>query len=172
MNNEAHHLLSKIINKGHYVAWALESHETWRKTKKSQGWSYGPSRDNVKKTNPLMVSFVNLPADVKGQNCLTPYAVVNFFRVFAGEKTLRELDELLAEIAEGKKPDLLDRLGEYVHSHFLAAQLAKGETVETREDMLIYQDLDAEVKSWDTQLALEAINYLRQEISNAITAAV
>jgi hypothetical protein len=165
LNGEAYQFLGKIINDGRYVDWAEESHETWRKTKAGQGWTYGPVRDNAKKTNPLMARFTDLPADVKGQNSLTPYAVVNFFRVVAGEKTLPELSNLLAAIAGGKDPALLNQLAEYVHSHFVAAQLAKGETSKTREDLRIYEELDEEARSWDTQLALDVINSLRQKIS-------
>jgi hypothetical protein len=165
LNDEAYQFLNNFINEGLYMAWAQETHETWRKTKDSQGWTYGPVRDNTKKTNPLMVAFIDLPADVRGQNCLTPYAVTNFFRGCVGHKSLAELDQMLLEIIDGKQPSLVEQLGEYVHSHFLAAQLAKGETVETRNDMLIYQDLTEEMKSWDVQLILETIKQLRDEIS-------
>ncbi|MEW5958137.1 MAG: RyR domain-containing protein [Chloroflexota bacterium] len=165
MNGETKRFLSDFINTGRYIAWAEAAHESWRKTKESQGWKYGPARDNARKTNPALVDFADLRADTRGQSSLTPYAVVNFFRVTAGDKSLSELDELLAAILAGQNPELLSQLGEYVHSHFTAAQLAKGQTVETRDDLQVYEALDDETKSWDTQLALDMIGYLRQEIS-------
>lgn len=165
MNGETSEFLSDLINNGRYEEWADEAHETWRSTKASQGWSYGPKRDSASKTNPNMVPFAELPAVAKGQNSLTPYAVVNFFRIFAASKSLSELDEILADIIEGRNSALLDRLGEYIHSHFLAAQLAKGETINTRNDMVVYEALDEDTKSWDTQSALEVIRFLRQEIA-------
>jgi hypothetical protein len=165
LNDKTFQFLGKIINTGRYVDWAQEVHETWRKVKESQGWTFGPVRSSADKTNPFMILFSDLPGEVKGQNSLTPYAVVNFFRVFAGEKTLSELDTMLAAVIDGKDPALLGQLAEYIHSHFVAAQLVKGETVQIRDDMLVYEDLDEETKSWDTHLALDIIKYLRYEIS-------
>ena len=164
-NNQTHRFLSELINHGRYLAWAEQAHKTWRQTKLSQGWSYGPTRDNTQKTNPGLKPFADLSPAARGQNSLTPYAVVNFFRVYAADKTLAELEDMLAALVQGQTPDLLEQLGEYVHSHFLAAQLAKGETIDTRTDMLVYEALDAEAKSWDTQSALEVIKFLRQEIA-------
>ena len=89
MTSETYKFLSDLINNGRYVDWADEAHEAWRQTKASQGWSYGPERDNDKKTNPLMKPFTELPADAQGQNSLTPYAVVNFFRLYAADKISR-----------------------------------------------------------------------------------
>jgi len=91
--------------------------------------------------------------------------VVNFFRLYAADKTLAELDWLLESIVAGQNPNLLERLGEYIHSHFLAAQLAKGETVDTRDDMLVYEALDDDTKSWDKESALEVIHHLRGMIA-------
>jgi len=165
LTSETYKFLSDLINNGRYMDWADEAHETWCRTKESQGWRYGPERDNVKKTNPGMVPFADLPADTKGQNSLTPYAVVNFFRLYAADKSLSDFDSMLKLIVEGENPNLLERLGEYVHSHFLAAQLAKGDTIHTRNDMVIYEALDEDTKSWDTQSALEAIRQLRKTIA-------
>ena len=165
MKNEAYRFLTRLVNSGHYMTWAGESHETWRQTKIHQGWRYGPTRDNDEKTNPKMKPFADLPPEARGQSSLTPYAVVNFFRVHAAAKSLAELDALLAAVVEGRAPTLVDQLGEYVHSHFLAAQLAQGDTTDTRNDMVVYEALDEDTKSWDTQSALEVIKFLRQEIA-------
>jgi hypothetical protein len=165
LNGEVYKFLTDLINNGRYMDWADEAHETWRRTKQSQGWRYGPDTDRTKKTNPNMVPFAELPATARGQNSLTPYAVVNFFRIYAAGKSLAELDEIFATVVEARNSALLERLGEYVHSHFLAAQLAKGETINTRSDMIVYEALDEDTKSWDTQSALEVIKFLRQEIT-------
>lgn len=165
MSHETYQFLTKFINSGHYMTWAEEAHETWRQTKIRQGWSYSPTRDNDKKTNPNMKPFADLPPEARGQNSLTPYAVANFFRVHAATRGLAELDALLAGVVEGKAPNLLEQLGEYIHSHFLAAQLAKGDTIDTRTDMVVYEALDEDTKSWDTQSALEVIKFIRQDIA-------
>lgn len=168
MSGETYWVLSELINTGRYMAWAEAAHETWRETKVSQGWTYGPERDSARKTNPYMLAFGDLPPGKKGASSLTPYAVVNFFRVIAGEKSLTELDALLAAIVADQAPDLLKRLAEYIHSHFMAAQIFRGETVETRDDLLVYEILDDETKSWDIGLALDMVKYLRQEISKRV----
>lgn len=164
MKNETYNFLTDIINNGGYMMCAQQAHETWMATKKAQGWDYGSSRDNEKKLNPLMRPFSELPADIQGQNSLTPYAVVNFFRIKAADTELSGL-ELMLDQAE-IDPRLMDQLGEYVHSHFVAAQLAKGESVKTRKDMIVYENLDDETKSWDTKSALVVIKYLKEEVKN------
>lgn len=162
---KAYQFLTHIINTGRYLEWAEATHQTWRSTKESQGWTYGPVRDNAGKTSPFLRPFADLPAEIKGQNSFTPYAVVNFFRTRSGQITLAELDELLAQIVNGQQPGLLEELAEYVHSHFVAVQLARGNTVHTRDDLQVYQDLPADVQSWDRELALEMISHLRQTIA-------
>lgn len=164
MNKKAGNFLSDMINRGGYLECARQTHQTWLDTKTAQGWRYGPTRDEVNKTNPLMVSFADLPPAVRGQNSLTPYAVVNFFRITAAENSLPELAARLEQLLSGQNPGLLEQLGEYVHSHFVAAQLAKGDTGDSRNDMLVYEALTDEVKSWDTQLALGVVKFLRQQI--------
>jgi hypothetical protein len=164
--SETYKFLNDLINNGRYVEWAEKAHETWCQTKESQGWRYGPERDKVKKTNPVLVPFDDLPAEARGQNSLTPYAVVNFFRLRAADKSLAEFDSLLESIVAGNDPNLLERLGEYIHSHFLAAQLAKGETIDTRDDMIVYEALDEDTKSWDKESALEVMRQLRQTIAS------
>jgi hypothetical protein len=42
-------------------------HEAWRAERESQGWTYGPVRDNIAKTNPLLVAFDALPEREKGR---------------------------------------------------------------------------------------------------------
>lgn len=157
-------ILEDIINQGKYREWAKDAHETWKATKEAQGWTYAETRDSAKKTNPIMRPFEELPADVQGQNCLTPYAVVNYFRVYHGEIEAAELGALLTETAEGRNDAVLQMVGEYVHSHFIAAQLAKGATVATRDDMTVYERLKPDVKTWDTESAKKVMVYLRDEV--------
>jgi hypothetical protein len=164
MVDEAYQLLTDIVNTGQYTECARVAHETWRATKEAQGWKYGKERSNEEKTNPLMLPFDELPDEIKGLNSLTPYAVVNFIRTKEGKRTLHCLDELLKEMLDGKNGPLVQEMSEYVHSHFLVAQLPKGATPQTRKDMIVYEDLDQETQSWDTNSALEVIKYLRKRL--------
>ena len=162
---KARELLDNLVNRGAYVGCAKEAHDAWRSTKESQGWVYGVERDAAKKTNPLMVDYEVLPAESRGQSCLTPYAVVNYFRVEHGENTLTELDTLLQQTIVGSQPQLLEQVGEYVHSHFIAAQMVKGATVQTRDDMCTYEALTSDQRSWDVEMAKSVMQYLRREVA-------
>jgi len=153
-------LLEDMINKGAYMDCAKDAHEAWRNTKISQGWTYAETRDNAKKTNPLLRPYEELPTEMQGQNALTPYAVMNYLRVEQGELETSELEGLLGEIVAGNKEGILQEIGEYVHSHFLAAQLARGATVATRDDMKTYERLTPDQRTWDTESAKAVMKYM------------
>lgn len=40
---------------------ARNVHENWAKSRFSEGWTYGPLRDDVKKTHPCLVPYDELP---------------------------------------------------------------------------------------------------------------
>lgn len=44
-------------------AMAKNVHEVWADTRISQGWTYGPERDDVKKEHPMLVPYKELPED-------------------------------------------------------------------------------------------------------------
>jgi len=46
-------------------AIAENAHEVWAKTRKDEGWSYGPVRDDVQKKNPDMLPYNLLPESEK-----------------------------------------------------------------------------------------------------------
>lgn len=159
---KASEILEDLINTGKYRECARQAHVTWRATKEAQGWKYGDKRDTTAKTNHLMVPFEQLPKELQGQNSLTPYAVVNYLRVMYGDMEAELFKRLVQDFTEGKKSEEVEKLGEYVHSHFIAGQLTRGETTETRKDMVVYNALDAETKSWDTKPALEVMKYVAE----------
>ena len=39
---------------------ARNVHEVWAKSRMSEGWTYGPVRDDVKKQHPCLVPYENL----------------------------------------------------------------------------------------------------------------
>ena len=157
-------VLAEIVNTGAYEECSRESHERWMKTKLEQGWTYGPTRDNVNKKNPFMVDYQQLPEKELRMNRVTPYAVVNFLRVDYPDKNLLELKRVLGDLKEGKDQKELQKLSEYVHSHFIAAQLAIGETAGTRNDMTVYESLSPETQSWDSEIAKQVIDFVMRKI--------
>ena len=46
-------------------AIAENAHDVWAVERQAQGWSYGPQRDDVKKHNPCMVPYSQLPENEK-----------------------------------------------------------------------------------------------------------
>jgi hypothetical protein len=157
---KAKQFLDDMVNNGTYTGCAKEAHETWRATKASQGWTYAATRDNAAKKNPLMLPFEELPADIQGQNSLTPYAVTNFFRVNYSDADMPEFEGTIDAVVAGRDDALLQKVGEYVHSHFLGAMLSKGATVKTRDDMITYDKLTPDQKSWDLESAKSAMKYM------------
>ena len=164
MSNSANEFLNAFINQGRYMECAREAHEAWREIKTSQGRSYGEKRDPDNKKNPFLLPFEELPEAVQGANSATPYAVANFFRTVAGRENLEDLEKLFEDILAGKEPELLEELGEYIHSHFIISLLSKGESTKTRRDMVVYEDLDDDTRSWDTYIGQEVIRFMQKEI--------
>lgn len=46
------------------------SHENWTRQKESEGWEYGPEKDELRKKHPCMVDFVHLPPDQQAKDYL------------------------------------------------------------------------------------------------------
>lgn len=161
--------LTDVINRGDYENCAKQAHESWLRSKLEQGWTYGPQRDDERKLNPFLVGFEDLPNEAKAANTATPYAVTNFFRTKIGKNSsLEELKTLFQSLLSFKNKEILAELSEYVHSHFIITLIAKGENTQTRKDMVVFEDLDNDVKSWDTYIALEVIEYLQKKLDGVI----
>lgn len=45
-------------------------HKRWSEQRASQGWTWGPTRDNDAKKNPLMVPFASLPQFEKSKDAM------------------------------------------------------------------------------------------------------
>ena len=60
------------------------SHEAWLKHKKSDGWSYGPTKDVEKKLHPCMVPFDELPSEQRMKDrifCAICKALLPLFKI-------------------------------------------------------------------------------------------
>ncbi len=164
MRMNSYDFLTDFINSGRYMELAETAHNAWLRTKIEQGWSYGKKRDHKKKHNPWIMPFEALPDKVRGANVMSPYSVANYFRTESGDKPLEELKAVFEGIINGEDDEMLHDVGEYVHSHFLVNMISQGDTTKSRKDMVVYEDLDEETKSWDTQIALDVIKVLVEEI--------
>jgi hypothetical protein len=57
-----------IFHLGHPEATPENSHESWLKQKKEEGWSYGPTKDVEKKEHPCFVPYSELPVEQKAKD--------------------------------------------------------------------------------------------------------
>lgn len=59
-------------------ALAENVHDTWAQSRIDAGWTYGPARDDAKKTNPCLVPYGDLPESEKEYDRDTALATVKF----------------------------------------------------------------------------------------------
>ena len=50
---------------------AENTHETWALQRMREGWTYGPRRDDAKKTHPCLVPYAELPESEKAYDRAT-----------------------------------------------------------------------------------------------------
>lgn len=59
-------------------ALAENVHDTWARSRMDAGWTYGPVRDDAKKTNPCLVPYGDLLESEKAYDRDTALATVKF----------------------------------------------------------------------------------------------
>lgn len=59
---------------------AAAVHETWMRGRLAQGWTYGPERNDVLKTNPCIVPYENLTEVEKAYDRETARTVVRLLK--------------------------------------------------------------------------------------------
>ena len=57
---------------------AKNVHEVWAKERIKEGWTYGPIRDDEKKTTPCLVAYEELPESEKEYDRLTAFETLKF----------------------------------------------------------------------------------------------
>ena len=155
--------LNKLINDEEYIAYAQAAHQAWKEAKERDGWQFGPQRDKEKKTNPLLVSYDDLPEKHKHLNKLSPYSVINFLRTEVVEEDtgIKEFKDYLDEMLEGTQADQMEALAEYIHSHFVSGLIAQGEDTDSRTDMRTFDELDKATKNWNTDISISILKHLK-----------
>ena len=53
-------------------------HDTWARSRMDAGWTYGPVRDDARKTNPCLVPYGDLPESEKAYDRHTALATIKF----------------------------------------------------------------------------------------------
>ena len=59
-------------------AMAKNVHEVWAETRISQGWTYGPERDDAKKEHPMLVPYTEIPEEEKEYDRNTAMETLRF----------------------------------------------------------------------------------------------
>ena len=59
-------------------ALAENVHDTWARSRMDAGWTYGPVRDDAKKTNPCLVPYGELPESEKAYDRDTAISTLRF----------------------------------------------------------------------------------------------
>ena len=59
-------------------ALAENVHDLWARSRMDSGWTYGPERDDAKKTNPCLVPYGELPESEKTYDRDTALATIKF----------------------------------------------------------------------------------------------
>lgn len=57
---------------------AKNVHEVWALNRINEGWTYGPKRDDVKKTHPCLVPYEDLPENEKLYDKATSQETLKF----------------------------------------------------------------------------------------------
>lgn len=52
---------------------ATQVHDIWAQGRIAEGWTYGETRDDAKKTNPCLVPFADLPESEQAYDLSTAY---------------------------------------------------------------------------------------------------
>ena len=59
-------------------AMAENVHEVWAERRMSEGWTYGPIRDDAKKQTPCLVPYADLPEEEKEYDRSTALETLKF----------------------------------------------------------------------------------------------
>lgn len=69
-------LPQELIDLGEAIAENV--HEVWAQSRLSEGWTYGPARDDVRKQTPCLVPYSDLPEEEKAYDRNTAFETVRF----------------------------------------------------------------------------------------------
>jgi hypothetical protein len=136
---------------------ARRCHEGWLEAKRANGWKYGPKADPAEKTNPYVVPFDDLPAEIKESN-------------EAGSKAALEALSDLGLIPT-KEGDLAWAIAQRLHDAWSEKKLEQGwaygpvrdDRKKIHPDLLPYSALSDEDRSYDYEAACSALKALRDQ---------
>jgi len=119
---------------------ASMEHDRFCRERRLLGWVYGEKKDIGSKITPYLVSFNELPDDIKVYSRESIYAI---------PVILKELDyEIyrMEEVEELDDPYIVDRLARIVHDRYVEERGNEGDTPETNSSMVEFDALPDDMK--------------------------
>ena len=69
-------LPQELLDLGEAIAENV--HEVWAQGRLSEGWTYGPEKDGIKKQTPCLVPYSDLPEEEKAYDRNTAFETIKF----------------------------------------------------------------------------------------------
>ena len=119
---------------------ASMEHDRFCRERRLLGWVYGEKKDIDNKITPHLVSFDELPDDIKVYNIESIYAIPVILKEL-GYETYR-----MEEIEEIDEPYIIDRLARIVHERYVEERGKEGGMPETNPSMVEFDALPDDMK--------------------------
>ena len=119
---------------------ARMEHDRFCRERGLLGWVYGEKKDMGNKITPYLVSFDELPDDIKAYNRQSIYAIPVILKEL-GYETYR-----MEEVEEIDDPHIVDRLARIVHVRYVEERGKEGDTPETNPSMVEFDALPDDLK--------------------------
>jgi RyR domain/ATPase family associated with various cellular activities (AAA) len=115
-------------------------HDRWMQEQSTQGFTYAPGKkDLTRKTNPSMVPFEDLDADIKMYDIEAVIAIPAVLSELGFEIFRREEVDII-------DANMIDLLARTIHADYVKNREAKGDTVESNPSMVAFDELSDEMK--------------------------
>jgi hypothetical protein len=119
---------------------ARREHDRWSRDQELQGFVLGPERDPVKKTNPYLVPFEELPPHVQQYDIQAIYAIPLILKTLGYEiYRMKEVEEL-------EDPELIQRLARAIHGAYCEERKREGDNAENNPSMVDYELLSEDLR--------------------------
>ena len=119
---------------------AIIEHDRFCRERRLQGWVYGEEKDIDSKITPYLVSFDELPDDIRVYNLESIYAIPVILKKLGYEIYRME------EVEELDDPQIIDRLARISHNRYVEERGKEGDTPETNPSMVEFDALPDDMK--------------------------
>jgi hypothetical protein len=115
-------------------------HDRFCRERRLLGWVYGEEKDINNKITPYLVSFDELPDNIKAYSRESIYAIPVILKELGYEIYRME------EVEEIDDPHIIDRLARIVHDRYVEERGKEGDTLKTNPSMVEFDALPDDLK--------------------------